>query len=60
MKIYKIENGKTVKEIEVANFIKKNKVYCFLVKDYFFKNCGPIWIHLYHGNPKVFYSLKRY
>ena len=65
MKIYKIENGKTVKEIDVTSFNKKNKVYYFCVKDfyikdYFFKNCDLFWVNFYHSNTKVFYSLKRH
>lgn len=66
MKIYKIENRKTVKEIEVTNFTKKNRDYYFFVKDYFsvkdyfFKNCDVFWINFYHSNTNVFYSLKRH
>ena len=73
MKIYKIEDGKTVEEIEVTNFTKENRGYCFFVKDCFFKYCTLFWINNYsdinvcnsstnvcNSRTNVFYSLKRY
>ena len=62
MKIYEIENGKTVKEIEVTNFIKEYGEYRFYVKDDFYICCDLFWINLYFGYDDYngFYSLKRY
>lgn len=60
MKIYKIRNGKTVEEVEVANLNKESRFYCFYVKDYFFKYCALFWINYYSSDTKEFYSLKRY
>lgn len=60
MKIYKIQNGKTVEEIDVTSFNKESRFYCFLVKDCFFKYCALFWINHYNSDTNKFYSLKRY
>ena len=60
MKIYTIENGKTVGELEVTNFCKINGIYRFDVKDGFFIYCALFWINHYNSDTKKFYSLKRY
>ena len=60
MKIYTIENGKTVGEVEVASLNKEIRFYCFFVKDYFFKYCALFWINHYNSDTKKFYSLKRH